>query len=175
MKYTLSILVENQTGVLTRITSLFARRGYNIESLAVGAAEQANISRVTIVLPGTPHSISQIIKQVYKIVEIVKVENITDTPSIERELMLIKINTLGGNRREILEIANIFRARIVDFTLDCLMLEITGEPREIVVIERSLRKFGVIEIARTGIISLTRPSNINYESSKALKQPVVGL
>ena len=107
MKYTLSVLVTNESGILTRITSLFSRRGYNIESLAVGPAELANISRITMVLPGTKRSVDQLIKQLYKIVGIVKVEDVTNVACVERELMLVKINTTTPVRREIIEIANI--------------------------------------------------------------------
>jgi acetolactate synthase-1/3 small subunit len=166
MKYTLSVLVENETGVLTRISSLFARRGYNIESLAVGPAEQVGVSRITIVLPGTKRSVEQLTKQLYKLIDIVKVEDITHVPCVERELMVIKINASTLTRPEILEIANIFRAKVIDFSLESLTLEITGDPGKIVVIERALSKFGIMEIARTGKVALTRESHINTESLK---------
>ena len=164
MKYTLSVLVTNESGILTRITSLFSRRGYNIESLAVGPAELANISRITMVLPGTKRSVDQLIKQLYKIVGIVKVEDVTNVACVERELMLVKINTTTPVRREIIEIANIFRARIVDFGIESVTVEITGDPGKIVVIEKALNKFGIIEVARTGKIALTREYSINTET-----------
>ena len=166
MKYTLSVLVTNQPGILTRITSLFSRRGYNIESLAVGPAESVNISRITMVLPGTKRSIEQLIKQLYKLIGIIKVEDITNVPCVERELMVIKVNASTLNRSEILEIANIFRAKVVDFALEAITLEITGDPGKIVVIEKALSKFGIMEIARTGKIALTRESYINTEILK---------
>jgi acetolactate synthase I/III small subunit len=166
MKYTLSVLVNNESGILTRMTSLFSRRGYNIESLAVGPAELINISRITMVLPGTKRSINQLIKQLYKLVGIIKVEDVTNVPCVERELMLLKINASTSIRREILEIASIFRAKVVDFGLQSITLEITGDPGKIVVIEKALNKFGIIEVARTGKIALTREYYINTESLK---------
>lgn len=166
MKYTLSVLVSNETGILTRISSLFSRRGYNIESLAVGPAESTNISRITMVLPGTKRSIEQLIKQLYKLIGIIRVEDITNVPCVERELMVIKVNASTLNRPEILEIANIFRAKVVDFALESITLEITGDPGKIVVIEKALSKFGIMEIARTGKIALTRESYINTEILK---------
>jgi acetolactate synthase-1/3 small subunit len=166
MKYTLSVLVTNESGILTRMTSLFSRRGYNIESLAVGPAELINISRITMVLPGTKRSINQLIKQLYKLIGIIKVEDVTNVPCVERELMLLKINASTSIRREILEIASIFRAKVVDFGLQSITLEITGDPGKIVVIEKALNKFGIIEVARTGKIALTREYYINTESLK---------
>jgi len=168
MKYTLSVLVENETGVLTRISSLFARRGYNIESLAVGPAEQIGISRITMVLPGTKRSVQQVIKQLYKLIDVVKVENITDVPCVERELMVVKVNASTLTRPEILEIAHIFRAKVIDFAIASITLEITGDPGKIVVIERALSKFGIMEIARTGKVALTRESHVNTEILKNL-------
>nr|YP_010443557.1 acetohydroxyacid synthase small subunit [Gonyostomum semen]UTE94444.1 acetohydroxyacid synthase small subunit [Gonyostomum semen] len=166
MKYTLSILVLNETGVLTRISSLFARRGYNIESLAVGPTEQIGVSRLTIVLPGTKRSIEQLRKQLYKLIDIIKVEDITNVPCVERELMVLKIKASKLSRAEILEIANIFRAKVIDFSLYSITLEITGDPGKIVVFEKVLSKFGVMEIARTGKIALTRESNLNTQTLK---------
>ena len=166
MKYTLSILVLNETGVLTRISSLFARRGYNIESLAVGPTEQIGVSRLTIVLPGTKRSIEQLRKQLYKLIDIIKVEDITNVPCVERELMVLKIKASNLSRAEILEIANIFRAKVIDFSLYSITLEITGDPGKIVVFEKVLSKFGVMEIARTGKIALTRESNLNTQTLK---------
>ena len=166
MKKTLAITVFNESGVLTRISSLFARRGYNIESLAVGPTEQIGVSRLTIVLPGTKRSIEQLRKQLYKLIDIIKVEDITNVPCVERELMVLKIKASKLSRAEILEIANIFRAKVIDFSLYSITLEITGDPGKIVVFEKVLSKFGVMEIARTGKIALTRESNLNTQTLK---------
>jgi acetolactate synthase I/III small subunit len=166
MKYTLSILVNKENSVLTKITGLFSRRGYSIESLAIGGTESIDISRIVIILPGTKRSIEQLIKQLYKLIEIIRVEDITHVPCVERELMLLKINASTASRPELLEIANIFRAKVVDFSLKSITLEVTGDPGKIAVIEKVLNKFGIIEIARTGKIALTRESYINTEILK---------
>jgi len=169
MKYTLSVLVNNETGILTRIFGLFLRRGYNIQSLAVGPAESTNTSRITIVLPATKRSAEQLTKQLEKLIGIIKVDDITNVPCVERELMILKLNASTLTRPEILEIVNIFRAKVVDFSLAAITLEITGDPGKIVVIERALKKFGILEVARTGKIALTRESYINTERLKHME------
>ena len=163
MKNTLSVLVEDESGVLTRIAGLFARRSFNIDSLAVGPAEQEGISRITMVVPSDERTIQQLTKQLYKLVNILKVQDITNLPSVERELMLIKINANSESRSEILEIVKIFRAKVVDFSENSLIFEVTGDPGKMVAIEQILRKFGICEIARTGKISLVRESKVNTE------------
>lgn len=166
MKHTLSVLVEDESGVLSRISGLFARRGFNIESLAVGPAEQSGRSRVTMVVNGDEHSIEQLTKQLYKLVNILTVLDITDIPSVERELMLLKVNANSNSRSEILELAGIFRARVVDVAEDALTLEIVGDPGKIVAVIQVLEKFGIREIARTGKVALTRESKVNTEYLK---------
>nr|YP_010197966.1 acetohydroxyacid synthetase small subunit [Gracilaria multipartita]UAD86382.1 acetohydroxyacid synthetase small subunit [Gracilaria multipartita] len=166
MKHTLSVLVEDEAGVLSRIAGLFARRGFNIESLAVGPAEKAGISRITMIVNGDNRTIEQLTKQLYKLINILKVQNITDIPSVERELVLIKIHALLKNRSSILEIADIFRAKVVDMAHEYLILEVTGDPGKMVAIENLLKQYGIIEIARTGRIALIRASNINTEILK---------
>ena len=163
MKHTLSVLVEDESGVLTRIAGLFARRSFNIDSLAVGPAEQEGISRITMVVPSDERTIQQLTKQLYKLVNILKVQDITNLPSVERELMLIKINANSESRSEILEIVKIFRAKVVDFSENSLIIEVTGDPGKMVAIEQILTKFGICEIARTGKISLVRESKVNTE------------
>lgn len=162
-KHTLSVLVEDEPGVLTRIAGLLARRGCNIESLAIGPAETKGVARITLVLPGTNESTAQIIKQLYKIINVLKVDDITYIPCVERELMLLKINTSKQTRSQIIEIATVFRAKIVDIAEDSLTLEITGDPGKIIVIEQLLQKFGILEMAKTGKISLIRDSKVNTE------------
>jgi acetolactate synthase I/III small subunit len=166
MKHTLSVLVEDESGVLSRISGLFARRGFNIESLAVGPAEQEGRSRVTMVVDGDEHSIDQLTKQLYKLVNILTVLDITDIPSVERELMLLKVNANTTSRSEILELASIFRARVVDVAEDALTLEVVGDPGKIVAVIQVLEKFGIREIARTGKVALTRESKVNTEYLK---------
>ena len=161
MKHTLSVLVEDESGVLTRIAGLFARRGFNIESLAVGPAEEVGISRITMVVPSDERTIEQLTKQLYKLVNILKVEDITNLPCVERELMLIKIRTELSERSEILEIAQVFRAHIVDLSEDSIIIEVTGDPGKTAAIQQLLSKFDIKKIARTGKISLVRGSNIS--------------
>lgn len=163
MRHTLSVLVEDESGVLSRIAGLFARRGFNIESLAVGPAERQGISRITMVIPGDNRTIEQLTKQLYKLVNILKVQDITNVPCVERELVLLKIKASEKNRSAILEIANIFRAKIVDIAPEYLILEVTGDPGKMVAIEQLLSHYGIVEIARTGKISLVRASNVNTE------------
>ena len=161
MKHTLSVLVEDESGVLTRIAGLFARRGFNIESLAVGQAEQIGISRITMVVAGDNRTIEQITKHLYKLINVLKVQDITNLPSVERELMLLKVNTVNQNRADILEIVNIFRAKVVDLSENFLIIEVTGDPGKMVAMEQLLYKFGIVEIARTGKISLVRESQVD--------------
>ena len=163
MKHTLSVLVEDESGVLTRIAGLFARRGFNIESLAVGPAEQMGISRITMVVPAEEKTIDQLTKQLYKLVNILKVQDITNVPCVERELMLLKVNAEHPKRSQIREIVEIVRARVVDLSENALIIEVTGDPGKIMAIEQILTPFGITEIARTGKISLVRESKINTE------------
>ncbi|ARV62579.1 acetolactate synthase small subunit [Nostocales cyanobacterium HT-58-2] len=172
MKHTLSVLVEDEAGVLSRISGLFARRGFNIESLAVGPAEQSGISRITMVVPGDDRVIEQLTKQLYKLINVLKVQDITEVPCVERELMLLKVNANSSTRSEIVEIAQIFRARVVDVAEDSVTLEVVGDPGKLVAIVQVLQKFGLREIARTGKISLTRESGVNTELLKSLEAKV---
>ncbi len=172
MKHTLSVLVEDEAGVLTRIAGLFARRGFNIESLAVGPAEQFGISRITMVVPGDEHTIEQLTKQLYKLINVLKVQDITLTPCVERELMLIKVNANTSNRAEVIELAQVFRARVVDLSDESLTIEVVGDPGKMVAIIQMLNKFGIREISRTGKIALIRESGVNTEYLKSLEAKV---
>lgn len=172
MKHTLSVLVEDEAGVLTRIAGLFARRGFNIESLAVGPAEQMGISRITMVVPGDDHIIEQLTKQLYKLINVLKVQDVTETPCVERELMLLKVNASSANRSEIIELVQIFRARVVDLSEETLTVEVVGDPGKMVAIVQMLNRFGIREIARTGKIALIRESGVNTEYLKSLEAKV---
>ena len=172
-KQTISVLVEDEAGVLTRISGLFARRGFNIESLAVGPAEQSGVSRITMVVPGDEKVVEQLIKQLYKLISVLKVQDISQQPCVERELMLIKINATASNRAEVIQVAQIFRARVVDLAEDALTLEVVGDPGKIVAIIQMLTKFGIREIARTGKIALVRESGVNTEYLKSLETKVM--
>ncbi|HEY9769277.1 MAG TPA: acetolactate synthase small subunit [Coleofasciculaceae cyanobacterium] len=172
MKQTISVLVEDEAGVLTRIAGLFARRGFNIESLAVGPAEQVGVSRITMVVPGDEKVVEQLIKQLYKLISVLKVQDISQQPCVERELMLIKVNATASNRAEVIQLAQIFRARVVDLSEEALTLEVVGDPGKIVAIIQMLNKFGIREIARTGKIALIRESKVNTEYLKSLEAKV---
>ena len=172
MKHTISVLVEDEAGVLTRIAGLFARRGFNIESLAVGPAEQVGVSRITMLVLGDEHIIEQLIKQLYKLINVLKVQDITHIPSVERELMLVKVNATASSRAEVIELAQVFRARIVDISEETLTVEVVGDPGKMVAIIQMLNKFGIKEIARTGKISLIRESGVNTEYLKSLEAKI---
>nr|ARW60575.1 acetohydroxyacid synthetase small subunit [Polysiphonia sp.] len=166
MKHTLSVLVEDESGVLSRISGLFARRGFNIDSLAVGPAEKDGISRITMSVRGDNRTIEQLIKQLHKLINILDVQNVTNIPCIERELMLVKVSVTAQSRSYILEIANIFRAKVVDISTISLTLEVTGDPGKIFAIRQLLNQYDILQIARTGKVTLIRESNINTELLK---------
>jgi acetolactate synthase I/III small subunit len=156
MKHTLAILVENKSGVLSRVASLFSRRGYNIDSLAVGVTEDPEISRITIVVQGDDHVLEQVTKQLNKLVDVIKVSDIGGDDTVERELALIKVSADVDTRAEIIQIANIFRARIVDVAPKSMTVEVTGDEGKVEAIEKLLRQFGIKEMARTGKIAMVR-------------------
>ncbi|AKB83309.1 Acetolactate synthase small subunit [Methanosarcina barkeri 3] len=155
-KYTLAVLVENKSGVLAKVAGLFSKRGYNIDSLAVGVTEDPEISRMTIVVQGDDQVLEQVIKQFNKIIDVIKVSDIEEDDTVERELALIKVTADMTTRAEIIQIANIFRARIVDVARNSITVEVTGDESKIQAIEKLLRQFGIKEMARTGKIALVR-------------------
>ena len=168
MKKTISITAFNESGVLTRISTVFSSRGLNIDSIAVGPTETVGVSRITIVLPGNDQVLDQVIKQLNKLVQIIQVKDVTNAPCVERELMLIQVEASQKIRPEIIEISQIFRAKIVDISEGSIMLEITGDPGKIVVIQELLKKYKILKIARTGKIALERDLGINTEYLKSL-------
>jgi len=155
-KHTLVALVEDKPGVLNRVASLFRRRGYNIESLAVGSSEQPGFSRMTIVAIGDSTQVEQVRKQLEKLINVVKVSDITEEDMVTRELALIKVKATPSTRSEIIQIVDIFRANIVDVSPGSLTVEVTGDEDKVNSLIGLLREFGVKEIARTGRIALTR-------------------
>lgn len=166
MKKTLAITVFNETGVLTRISTVFSSRGFNMESIAVGSTEKEGISRIIIVFPGDLQAIEQISKQLNKLIQIIEIKDLSICPCVERELMLIKIKCLPSTRPELIEIAQIFKAKIVDISDVSLTLEITGDPGKMVTFIELLERFTILEIVRTGKISLERELGINTETLK---------
>ena len=158
MKHTLVALVEDKPGVLTRMASLFRRRGFNIESIAVGHSELPDLSRMTIVVSGSVNILEQVRKQLSKVVDVVKVADVTGDNITVRELALIKVRATSTTRSEIIEIADIFRANIVDVAVDSLTIEITGDEDKVDSLLNLLRSFGIKEVARTGRIAMLRGS-----------------
>ena len=155
-KHTLSVLVENKAGVLTRVTSLFARRGFNIDSLAVGVTEDPSLSRITIVVSGEDTSLEQVAKQLHKLINVIKIHDLDPKETVDRELVLYKVNAPADRRHEIIEIANVFRAKIVDVGKSTLTIEATGAGDKLSAMEDLLRVYGIKELARTGKIALSR-------------------
>ena len=167
MKHTLSVLVEDQSGALSRISGLFARRGFNIDSLAVGPAEAPGISRLTMVVEGDDRALQQMSKQLDKLLNVLNVIDLTTLPAVERELMLLKVSASAENRAGILDLVQVFRAKVVDVSYDALTLEVVGDPGKLVALEKLLKPYGILEIARTGKVALERASGINTEMLKS--------
>ena len=158
MKHTLVALVQDKPGVLNRMASLFRRRGFNIDSIAVGHSELPHLSRMTIVINGAAAMVEQVRKQLDKVVDVVKVSDITGDDMIARELALIKVKATSATRSEIMQIVDIFRANIVDVAADSVTVEVTGDEDKINSLFNLLRGFGIREISRTGSIAMTRGS-----------------
>ena len=155
MKFTIAVLVENKPGVLARVSSLFRRRGFNIESLSVGVTENDEISRMTIVVNGDEKVLEQVVKQLNKLIEVIKVSDVSKD-SVERELCLVRVNAPPEKRGEIVELTNIFRARIVDVAKDSFIVEITGDEEKINAFIDLMRNYGIKEVARTGKVAMVR-------------------
>jgi acetolactate synthase-1/3 small subunit len=158
MQHTLSVLVENKPGVLTRVASLFARRGFNIDSLAVGVTEDPTLSRITIVVGGDDVRLEQVAKQLHKLINVIKIQDLDPREMVDRELVLLKVNAPADRRHEIIEIANVFRAKIVDVGKNTVTIEATGAGDKLAAMEDLLRAYGIKELARTGKIALSRGS-----------------
>jgi acetolactate synthase-1/3 small subunit len=163
MKHVLSALVMNQPGVLSRISGMLAARAYNIDSLAVGATENPEFSRITFVVNGTEKTLEQVRKQLQKIVTVVKVQDFSGHDFVERDLMLIKVSTENGRRGEIRELVDIFRGRIVDVGASHVMIEISGRENKIEAFIERMREFGILEMVRTGRIAMLRDRTITED------------
>lgn len=156
MTHVLSMLVENHQGVLSRIAGLFSGRGYNLESITAGITTDPQITRITLVCSGDDNVISQIKKQLNKLVDIIKVTDLTQVPSLHRELALIKVRARPSQRGEIAQVADVFRARVLDVGADSMVLEVTGSPEKIDDMAGLLAPYTILEIARSGLISVER-------------------
>jgi acetolactate synthase-1/3 small subunit len=156
MRHVISALVQNVPGVLAHISGMLASRGYNIDSLAVGETEDPQLSRMTFVVVGDDRVLVQVRRQLEKIVTVVKVDDISAQDFVERDLMLIRVRASGGKRREIRELCEIFRARIVDVAQDQVVVEISGQEKKVIAFIEMMRPYGIIELARTGRIAMIR-------------------
>ena len=150
--------VEDRPGVLARVASLFRRRGFNIESLTVGHSDEPGISRMTIVVQGDQHHVGQVEKQLFKLIDVVSVEDITDRPLIDRELALIKVRAEGEARSKVLELVEVFRADVVDVAEDSLIVQVLGDEEKVDALIQLLQPFGLREVMRTGRIAMSRGS-----------------
>jgi len=158
MSHVLSLLVEDKPGLLTRVAGLFARRGFNIESLAVGKSEIEGLSRITVVVDVEQGPLEQVTKQLNKLINVIKIVELDPTQSVEREHLLIKVKVDNATRSQILEAANLFRARVVDVSTDALIIEVTGDSGKTQALLRVLEPYGIREIAQSGLLAMGRGS-----------------
>jgi len=154
--HTLSVLVENSPGVLARIASLFSRRGYNIESLAVGPTENPDISRMTIVIDVEGHALDQVIAQLDKLINVISITELDPMTSVQRELLLVKVSTTPENRSQVLETVQLFRAKVVDVAQDAVTIEATGNAEKIQALLRVLEPYGIKELVQSGLVAMER-------------------
>lgn len=159
-KHILSVLVENKAGVLSRISGLFSRRGFNIDSLAVGTTQDETISRMTIVVNGDDYIVEQVSKQLNKLIDVIKIKRLDEKDTVSRELSLIKVGANSETRSHIIQIVNIFRAKIIDVSHETLTIEMTGTPEKHEALFDLLSPYGIKEIVKTGMVSIERGSNI---------------
>ncbi len=170
MRHTISVLVENHFGVLAHVAGLFSARGFNIDSLAVGETEDPTVSRITIMAHGDDRVIEQIIKQLNKLIDVIKVQDLSEEENIARELVLVKVHASASIRSDILQIVNTFRAKVVDVSPDSLTVEVTGSEEKIDAMLELLRPFGIKEVVRTGTIALARKSELNLKKVEKEKE-----
>ncbi|MEI6763301.1 MAG: acetolactate synthase small subunit [Actinomycetes bacterium] len=154
--HTLSVLVENSPGVLARIASLFSRRGYNIDSLAVGPTENPDISRMTIVIDVEGHALEQVIAQLDKLINVISITELDPMTSVQRELLLVKVSTTPENRSQVLETVQLFRAKVVDVAQDAVTIEATGNAEKIQALLRVLEPYGIKELVQSGLVAMER-------------------
>ena len=163
MKHTLSVHVEDRPGALARISTMFARRGYNIESLAVGPTERPGVSRITLCVDCSAHSLEQVEKQMHKLVNVLRVSVLGTGESLERELLLIKVAATPAQRAELISLSEVFRGRVVDLGPDAVVLELTGTPDELDSFHELVRPHGIKELVRTGRVGMSRASTKTHQ------------
>ncbi len=166
-KHTIVALMQDQPGVLTRAVSLFRRRGYNIASLAVGHTEIPNISRMTVVVESD--EVEQVVKQLYRLVEVIDVTDVTHESTVDREMTLLKVNASNGNRAEIVALCNVFNAKVVDVSPQTMIIEMTGTPSKVENFVEVIEPFGIKEMMRTGIIAMVRGSGSSHTTQPQVK------
>jgi len=159
MKHTIIAWMEDKPGVLSRVAGLFRRRNFNIESLTVGHSETPGISRMTFVVDGDDRQIHQVQAQLFKLINVTAIEDVTNDPTVVRELALIKVRATSGNRAEIIQLVDIYRANIVDVDVDSLIIQIAGSEERIDSLVKLLHNFGILEMVRTGQVAMVRGSN----------------
>lgn len=160
MKHTIAVVVENKSGVLTRIAGLFSRRSFNIESLSVGATDNPDYSRMTLSVQGDEVVLEQVIKQLSKLINVIRVSELEPHESIERELAIIKVSADKANRSEIMQLVSVFRAKIIDVSARSMIIEVTGDEQKVDALVLLLRQFGIKELARTGKVSMVRGTRV---------------
>ena len=160
MKHTIAVIVENKSGVLTRIAGLFSRRSFNIESLSVGATDNPDYSRMTLSVQGDEEVLEQVIKQLSKLINVIRVSELEPQESIERELAIIKVSADKQNRSEIMQLVSVFRAKIIDVSARSMIIEVTGDEQKVDALVLLLRQFGIKELARTGKVSMIRGARV---------------
>jgi acetolactate synthase-1/3 small subunit len=168
MRHTLVVLMEDKPGVLSRVAGLFRRRNFNIESLTVGHSETPGISRMTVVVSGDDAVVEQVSKQLYKLIPVTKVVDVTDEPAVFRELALVKVHAPANTRSEIMQVVDIFRAKAVDVGPDSLMVEITGQEDKVDSLIALLRPFGIKEMVRTGRVAMVRGAAANGRNGQSV-------
>lgn len=173
MRHALSVLVENKPGVLTRVAGMFARRGYNIHSLAVGPTENERVSRMTIVVGTEATHLEQVVKQLNKLISVLKIVELDHETSVERELQLIKVAAEPEERAKIIELVDVFRAKIVDVDHDSMTIEVSGDTGKLEAMLDLLRPFGIREMVRTGVIALARGNRSITNGARVRMQRVV--
>jgi acetolactate synthase-1/3 small subunit len=173
-RHVLTALVENRPGVLSRVANLFRRRNFNIDSLTVGRTHKDDLSRMTLVMDATQEEVERLEKNLYKLIDVIQVEHMTGKPSLYRDLALIKVAVSGENRREVHELADIFRARIIDVSQESMIIEVTGEEAKIENFTDLLRPFGIIEMVRTGVVAMGRGEHTLEHDAYQPRAGVIG-